>query len=205
MRRAVIVTLAVLAALLVASQFLLPRYLEGRIEERMERGGGSADASISAFPALRLLAHEGRRLELSGNGLQYDLTQQQRVFKDLDGFDEVSILVEDSRVGPIMLDSLLLERDGDDEPYEVELSGTVSGRDLAAYMGERFGGPLGGFIGALGGNAFFLARAPVPFEATAEIESEDGQARTTATQGTVAGFPAGPIAEIVAAAVVARL
>ena len=205
MRRAVIVTVALLAALLVASQFLLPRYLEGRIEERMEKGGGIADASLTAFPALRLLARNGRRIELSGSGLQYDLTQQQRVFEDLDGFDEVSILIEDSRVGPIMLRSLLLERGADDEPYEVELSGTVSGRDLAAYMGERFGGPLGGFIGALGGNAFLLARAPVPFSATAELESEDGRLRATSTQGSVAGFPAGPIAEIVAATVVARL
>lgn len=203
MRRAVIVTLAAIAALLVAAQFLLPAYIEGRIEDHMERGGGTADAYVSAFPAVRLLARHGRRLELSGSGLVFGLTRQERVFKDLDGFDEVEIALEDSRAGPIVLDRMFLAREGEGEAYEVKLDGSASPREVATFLGERFGGPLGGFFGGIAGGT--LSDMPLPFAARAQIESDDGRARVTSTTGTVAGLPAGPLAEIVAAAVVSQL
>ena len=205
MRRAAIVTFGLLIALLVGSQLLLPPIVEGRIEERMEEGGGSASAEVSALPALRLLTRHGDRLEVSGRELRFELAPpREKVFKDLDGFDEVDVRVVASRVGPILLDRVVLVRDGEGEPYSVALNGTVSGQDLASYLGGRFGGPLGAFLGGIAaGNP--LAQQPLPFAASAEIESDDGVAKVTDSEGSVAGFPVGPLAEIVASAVVARL
>jgi hypothetical protein len=204
MRRAVIVTFVLLALLGLASQLFLPGFLEGKIEQRMEKGGGSAQAELSAFPALRLLTRHGSSLQLTGSDLDFDLTTEARVFKDLDGFDDVSIDLTSSRAGPVELDSVQMERRGEGEPYDVALDGRVSPREFASYVGERFGGPLGGFFGGIAGGTF-LAAQPVPFTARAQLASTDGRVTVVSSQGTVAGLPVGPLAELVATAVVAQL
>ena len=50
----IVITVALLA---VAAQLALPAYYEGRVEDRLEEKGGSADVSIGAFPG----GHADRR------------------------------------------------------------------------------------------------------------------------------------------------
>src|SRR5215213_6389205 len=76
MRRTVVVVLAVLAVLIVASQLLLPSIADRRAEDRLERHGGTAEVSMSAFPAVRLLFHDGHKLKVTGTGLRLDLDER---------------------------------------------------------------------------------------------------------------------------------
>ncbi len=60
---------------------------EHRIEDRLTDGGGTADVSLHAFPAARLLFGDGTKLSVTGSGLDLGLQQQSNVFDKLDGFD----------------------------------------------------------------------------------------------------------------------
>ena len=205
MRRAAIVTLALLVLLLAAAQIALPRLAESRVEERLEKGGGSASADVSALPAARLLLRDGDSLRVRGSGLGFDLVPQERVFENLDGFDDVDIDLSASRAGPVAIDRVTLRRSGSGEAYELVTSGRASPREVADYAASTFGGPLAGLFGGLAGDVLGLPAEPLPFEFSALMESDDGRARVTDSSGSVAGLPAGPLAEIVAAAVASRL
>ncbi len=90
MRRPVVVAgiaLAFLLLALVASQLIVPAYLENRAENRLTEGGGEVSVDIDALPALRLLFNRGKRIEVRGNGLDIPLEGVRgRVFDDLDRF-----------------------------------------------------------------------------------------------------------------------
>src|SRR4051812_24161155 len=73
-RRLLIVALALLA-LLGISQLVIPPIAEHRVEDRLTAAGGTANVSMSAFPAARLLFGDGSRITITGSGL--DLTDQQ--------------------------------------------------------------------------------------------------------------------------------
>jgi hypothetical protein len=207
MPRIPIVILGVVAALAVASQVLLPAYVEGEVAERLERGGGDARVSLSAFPALRLLADDGESIAVEGSGLELDLEVEPiEAFERLDGFDEARIALRDLEAGPLEVSWFELERGEEDERYELRMDAQTSPRELARYIGRRAGGSLGGVLGdAFAGVVLPEPGTPLPIELQAEIESERGQARAVSTGGSVAGIPAGPLAEIVVDAVVRRL
>jgi len=196
-----------LLLLLIAGQVALPPYLSGRVEDRLREGGGNADVSLSAIPSYALLAGRGRRFEADGSGLQFDAdSRRERPFDRLDGFDEVSIDIRDSRAGPLRIEEMALSRDGDDAPYELDLRASAKPRDLAADLGSRAGGALGGLAGDLAARTLpgegFVA---VPVDVQAAITSEDGRVSVTDADGSVAGLPSGPLTEIVLAAVLERL
>jgi hypothetical protein len=65
LRRLAVVAL-VLLALLGISQLVIPPIAENRVEDRVTAVGGTADVSMSAFPAARLLFGDGSRLTVSG-------------------------------------------------------------------------------------------------------------------------------------------
>ena len=69
MTRFALISVGVLVVLALVSQFALPPLLEGRVESRLERDGGSADVKLSAFPAARLLFSDGKSLEVEGRDL----------------------------------------------------------------------------------------------------------------------------------------
>ncbi|HZI92107.1 MAG TPA: hypothetical protein VFD31_10850 [Thermoleophilaceae bacterium] len=193
--------------LLVGGQVALPPYLSGRVEDRLREGGGNADVSLSAIPSYALLAGRGSRFEANGSGLQFDPdSRRERPFNRLDGFDEVSIDIRDSRAGPLRIAEMTLARDGDDVPYELDLRASTKPRELAADLGSRAGGALGGLAGDLAARALpgegFVA---VPVGVHAVIASQDGRVSVTDADGSVAGLPSGPLTEIVLAAVLERL
>jgi hypothetical protein len=206
------VILAIVAAALIAlvvSQLLLPGYLEGKIEKRLESHGGSAEVTLEALPAVRLLFHDGDKLKVRGQDLGFvvDLAEiDSRFLDDFDGFDEVDVRLERLRADPFRIRSFELTRGlalNTGSAYRLSMSGSTSSQDLVAFGTAR----LPGFLAPLiGGTAGALApRGRIPVEIDAVVTSDDGRATVTAARGTVAGLPVGPLVELVAAAILSRV
>src|SRR4051812_22831355 len=106
MRRIAPVIVAMLVLLLVASQFVLPPIAQHTAAGRLTHDGGSADVSIGAFPALRLLFGHGDSLEVDGTGIELPTEARNGGFDRLDNFHEVHIHVRDSQAGPIAIRDL---------------------------------------------------------------------------------------------------
>jgi hypothetical protein len=201
-RIAIIVSL-VLVALLVTAQFALPPLAENRVEERLTEGGGTADVSIDAFPAALLLLGDGDDLEVTGSDLDLDLDEDPEVLEPLDGFDRVDVSLEDFRAGPFEVAGFDLSRDGS-TPYTLVSTATTTAAELAAYGADQLGiagGPLLEFFAA----GVDAAQRPIPIELDLEMESDDGRVRVVSGGGTVAGYPTGPLAELITSAIVVRL
>jgi hypothetical protein len=206
MPRILLLPLGVLAVLLVASQLILPAIAERKVEDRLEEGGGTASADIGAFPALRLLFGDADRLEATGSGLRLDVTRRQRVLERLDGFDEVQVGLVDLSVGPFELDRFEMTRVEGDRRYRTRFSGEASPREVASFIGSEAGGALGGLLGGLAaGSLLGGGDTPLPMRVRAEVQSRDGRTEVTRTTGSVAGVPAGPLAQLVIELVVRRL
>jgi hypothetical protein len=207
MPRLLLLPLGLIVVLLVAGQLILPPLAERKVEDRLEEGGGRADAEIGAFPAVRLLfGGDGDRLEAAGTGLKLDVTRRQRVLERLDGFDEVEVELVDFTVGPFELDRFTMTRGEGDRSYRTSFSGEASPREVATFLGSEAGGPLGGLLGGLAAGTLLQGGdAPLPMRVRAEVESRDGRVAVTRTRGSVGGVPAGPLAQLVIELVVRRL
>ncbi len=193
-------------ALLVLAQLLLPAYLEERVAGRLTEEGGSAEVSLSAFPALRLLAGEGEHFEVRGRGLRFVPGRGGQVLAHLDGFDEVSLEVDDLSAGPVEASRFTLHRSRADQPYRTSMEGRITPREAIELIGSKAGGVLGGIAGGLAGDALPGAGdVEVPLTLDAELASRGGRAEVVHTDATVAGLPAGPVAELVVSAVAADL
>ena len=193
-----------LVFLLVASQILVPSLGEREIEERLTEGGGSAEVTLGAFPAARLLFSDGERFEVSARDLELDLDRREQVFERLDGFSVVDVSIADSIAGPFELASFALRRDGEGA-YRLTASGETSPSSLVDYGVEDLDLPGGGLAGLaleLFGIETDLA---VPIELDMELSSDDGRVRVLSGGGTVAGVPTGPLAELLTTAIVVRL
>ncbi len=196
--------LAVLGALAL-SQLLLPRYVERRTAERLTEGGGAAEVSVSAFPALRLLRTDGDRIQVRSERLTIDLGDREPVLERLDGFDEVDVEVRDLRAGPFTGETFSLTRAEGSGTYALRLSATVTARGLSDYAAATLGGGLGALLMGLSGQLLAPGGAPIPIQLDAELASRGGRAELVSGGGTVAGVPAGPLAEALAGAVASRL
>src|SRR3954471_12138191 len=113
MRRFAIRLAIALAALLIASQFLLPPYLDHRVASSITQHGGTASVELAAIPALRLVFGHGRKLHVTASGLSVDLQGQQDVFKRLDNFSDVRIDISQSRAGPFTVGRFLVTKTSD--------------------------------------------------------------------------------------------
>jgi hypothetical protein len=201
-RIAIIFSLAVIVVL-VAAQVVLPPLAENRVEDRLTEGGGTAEVSIDAFPAARLLLGDGDDLEVTGNGLGLDLDQNPEVLKRLDGFDRVNMELADFRVGPFEVDDFVLSRDGSG-PYTLVSGATTTAAELARYSGDQLGFGAGSLLEFLA-TGVDAAERPIPIELDLEMESDDGRVRVVSGGGTVAGYPIDALAEMITSAIVVRL
>jgi hypothetical protein len=198
MARVALILVGSVLVLLGASQLLLPPFLEGRVSDRLEKNGGSADVSLKAVPAGRLLFHHGDELDVDGRGLRLELGGREEKLSDLDGFDEVHVRLTDSDAGPMRVSRFALTRSERDRDYVVRMAGTTSPREMARF----FAGGLGDLATGLlpGGGE---ERVPVAMEAT--VRSHGGSREVTSATGSVAGIPAGPLVQLVLDSVVRTL
>jgi hypothetical protein len=195
---------AVLAIATTAAQLLLPGLAERRVADRLEAGGGEADVSLSALPALRLLFGEGDSLRVKARRLRLDVGHERRPLHRLDGFDEVRIRLRDTRMGPLELSRFALDRPQDGDDYQVRLAGKTTPRALARFLGGRAGGPLGEGFGDLAGG-LLGGSLPLPLDLRARVKSRDGEPTVEEAGGTVAGLPAGPLVQLALAAVLPQI
>ena len=207
MARVAIIVAGVLVALLVAAQFALPPLAEKRIEDRLTENGGSADAEVDAgVPAARLLAGHGDSIDVSGSGLDLDIDpDDSQVLNRLDGFGSVAIDLTDFQAGPFEVDSFELSRDGS-SPYSLSGSLVTTAAALASYGADRLGIPGASLLPLItGASDDSIADKPIPVELGMELTSDDGRITVTSGGGTVAGFPTGPLAELITQAIVVQL
>jgi len=198
------ITILVLVSALVGAQLVVPTIGERQIEERLTEGGGDASVNLSATPAARLLLGDGDRIEVRGSNLELELvTDEPQVLDRLDGFGEVDVGLEDFQAGPFAVASFEMSREGE-EPYSVRSESSTTAAELVDYGAEA--------LGLAGGSVlrFFAGRAPlgsrqIPIRVDMLMESDDGQIRVVSGSGTVAGYPTGPLAQFITAAIVMRL
>jgi hypothetical protein len=195
--------IALIAALLAGAQLLLPGYGEGQIEDRLTENGGAAEVQLGATPAARLLWGDGDTIRVSGSGLNLELSEDPQVFDRLDGFGDVEVSLSDFRAGPFEVASFELTRDGDG-PYAVRSASSTTAADLLEFGADSLGIPGSGLLGAFAGGAPGGDR-PIPISVDMRMESDDGRVRVTSGGGTVAGYPTGPLAQLITAAIVVRL
>jgi hypothetical protein len=210
MRRGAAIAVLVILVLLMASQLLLPPYLESRAEDRLTAHGGRASVSLAALPALRLLFEDGEKLTVEARGLRLDLRNGEllrfdRVFEELDGFDEVDLHVADSRLGPVAVRAFSLTRPPERETYRFRASATTSTRALYRYAASRFSGSLGGLVAGAADSLLSGEARPIPIEAAGELDRDGGRPRLISGRGEVAGVRTGPLVEVIAAAVITQL
>jgi hypothetical protein len=203
MRRIATVIAAIVVLLVVVSQLALPPLVERSARNRLTRDGGSAEVSVSALPALRLVFGHGDSLNVDGRGIVLPTEQEGDGFGRLDKFGEVHVLLRDSSAGPVTIRSFRLDRSEGSDQYEARLSGRTSPRDVAAFLGSRAGGSFGALLGELAAGAALPggSATKVPLELHASVNG-DG---VYGAAGTVAGIPAGPLIELVLNALVRRL
>jgi len=204
MARWLIIAALVLVVLLGASQLVIPSLAKHRIENRLTDGGGTANVSLDAFPAARLLFGDGDQISVTGSGFDLGLQQRTDVFEKLDGFDRVNVSLREFRAGPFAVSDFDLARPAPSATYHlVSRSRTTTG-DLAEYGASQLGlpgGPLLGFLTrrALGGNR------PIPIDLDMELRSDGGRVVVVSGGGTLAGYPTGPLAELITSAIVVQL
>ena len=192
--------------LLAVAQFLIPRLAERKVEDRLEEDGGSANVSISSFPAARLLFEDGDSFKVEGDGLRIDPEEDTDALERLDGFGDVSIKLDDLAAGPLSVKSFLLERDGDGPEYEVAMDATTTPREVAAFLGSRAGGAFGEVLGDFaGGTLPDGGETEIALQIDAVVESRNREVVVRDVTGTIAGIPSGVLAKLVVDAVVSRL
>lgn len=199
---ALLTVLAVLAIVAVVAQVVLPRIGEHGIERRLTEGGGVAFVVLEAMPALRLLKRSGDKLMVRGRRLEIGISREGGGLSTLDRFQEVDIVLNEFRIGPLEISHFELRRSGPG-PYLMVSRATTSGAALAAFGGRQLGGLLPA-LGAVAGRAPLVER-PIPVSFEAELVSEGGRIAVASGGATIAGYPAGPIASTIASAVARRL
>lgn len=189
---------AVIVIVAVVAQILIPRVGERRIERRLAHDGGDAFVVLAAMPSTRLLRREGDRIMVRGRRLSIGMSRDGGGLAALDGFSSVDIALGELVTGPFDVSAFELTREGGG-PYRMRSQATTSGSALAGYGGETLGGlaPLLAMLARqspLGSRSFRV-------EVEVELVSENGLLSVTAGEGTIAGYPAGPIAKLIASAV----
>ena len=204
MARWLVIAALGLLVVLGLSQLVLPPVIEHRIESRLTNGGGNADVSVGAFPAVRLLFGDGSHISATGSGLRLGLQQETDVFDKLDGFDRVDVNLTGFRAGPFTISSFDLNRPAPSAPYHLVSRAQTTPRELTAYGASRLGIPGAPVLGFLGGEAPGGTRA-IPVNLDMRLTSDHGRVVVVSGGGTIAGLPTGPLAELITSTIVVKL
>jgi hypothetical protein len=112
--------------------------------------------------------------------------------------------VRNSRAGPFSIEAFRLQRIGS-HSYAVAVAGEATAGDLARYAGDRLAGGFGRALAGLATSALAGFGRPVPFDARMQVATDSGTPHARAVVGNVAGLPAGPLAQIVANALLGTI
>jgi len=198
-----IAAVAVLVIALVATQILLPRMGESQVEDRLTRDGGTADVTIEAVPAIRLLFDDGDRLAVRAEDIQIPVADLRRgSFKELDGFDEVDVQLARSTLGPFFAEDVTITRGEGEELYGFTYRGSTSAADVGEFALAGLPPLLRSALTALAGRA---GSADLPIRLDVTLRSQGGTARLVGGTGTFAGLPLSGFALGIAGAIISRI
>jgi len=185
------------------TQAIIPNKAEQDVEDRLTRDGGSADVTVKAIPAIRLLFDDGDVIDVDAREVNIPIEDLRGgSFKELDGFDEVKVRLLRSEVGPFTANRVLLERGEGQENYDFTFRGSTSAGQLADFALGALPPTLRSLIETIGGRP---AETAIPIRLDAELKSQGGRADLVTGSGTVAGLPLGGIALPIAGAIISRL
>ena len=201
--RYLLIAAAAIAVVFVISQLVIPPLAENRIENRLTDGGGAAEVSLEAFPAARLLFGDGEELAVSGSGLDLASQREPKLFESLDGFDRVDVSLSDFNAGPFAVADFDLTRPAPSAPYHLVSSSRTTVAELAEYGASTLGFP-GSLLGSITGLAPGGGQS-IPIELDMELRSDGGRIVVVSGGGTLAGLPAGLLAQVITSAVVVKL
>jgi hypothetical protein len=194
----------VVVFLLVAGQILIPDIGERRVEDRLTEGGGTADVTLGAVPAVRLMFSDGERFEVTARDLDLALHRDDRVFDHLDGFSIVDVSIANSHAGPFDLDNFELQRNGEG-PYRMTATGTTTPDELVDYGVEGLSLPGGSILDSAMELLGIDTAVTLPVDLDMELISDDGRIRVVSGDGEIGGVPTGPLAELLTSAIVVQL
>ncbi len=162
---------------------------------------------IRALPATRLLRNSGELIEVRGRGLEIGLGGMSDAGRPgglsaLDGFADVDVELVRFRAGPFRVAAFVLTR-SKGGTYAMAAQASASAGELARIGAEMLPAvPGSAQLRALG---LPLGSRAIPISIQVELESRGGRLEVLAGGGKIAGYPAGPIAAAIAAAVARRL
>jgi len=186
----------------------LPRIAARRVYAQLTRGGGLAEVTILAFPATQLLRNGGDRIEVRGSELEIGLSGGAEGapagLATLDGFREVDVELVRFRAGPFAVSAFVLTRSSGGT-YAMAAEARISSAELARLGAARLRTLPGGALLEAAAPVASLASRDVPVSIQVALSSEASGLRVLSGGGTIAGYPAGPIATAIAAAVARRL
>ena len=201
--RWVLAAVAVLVIAAVATQLLIPRMAENQTEDRLTKDGGTAEVTIEAVPAIRLLFDDGDRLAVRAAEVEIPIDDiQGKSFKELDGFNEVSVRLALSKVGPFFAERVHIDRGEGDRLYDFTFRGSTSGAEVGEFALAGLPPLLRSALTALAGRA---GEKELPIRLDVQLRSEKGRARVIGGTGTVAGLPLGGFALGIAGAIISRV
>ncbi len=212
MLAAALILLALALAAAVVAQLAIPRLAASRVRERLTAGGGEAEVELAALPATDLLRHRGERIVVRGRGLVIGLAPEDAAagasaraagLAALDGFREVDLELVDFRAGPFAVDAFVLTRSGR-SGYAMATQARATTAELAGLgLGRLPALPGSGLLGSVAGSV--VGDREIPLSVELELISDAGELSIGAGGGSIAGYPAGPLATTIAAAVARRL
>jgi hypothetical protein len=195
--------LAVVVIALVATQLFLPRMGENQVEDRLTKDGGTASVEIDAVPAVRLLFNDGDTLKVKAQEVNIPIDDiQGKSFKELDGFDDVDVRLELSKVGPFFADLVTITRGEGDDLYGFTFRGSTSPAEVGEFALAGLPPLLRSALTALAGRA---GTQDLPIRLDVNLRSDNGRARVVGGTGTVAGLPLGGFALGIAGAIISRI
>lgn len=195
--------LALVVIALIATQIFLPRIGENQVEDRLTKGGGTADVNIEAVPAVRLLFDDGDKLEVNAEDVNIPIDDiQGKSFKELDGFDEVDVQLAVSKVGPFFAEEVKITRGEGDDVYAFNFRGTTSAAEVGEFALGGLPPLLRSALTALAGRA---GNRELPIRLDVALRSDRGTASVVGGTGTVAGLPLGGFALGIAGAIISRV
>lgn len=184
------------------TQGVIPNHAEKKVRDRLTQNGGSADVTIRAIPAIRLLFDDGDELDVDARGIEIPASELRGgSLKELDGFDKMRFEMTQSEVGPFTADRVLLTRDEGEQNYDFTFRGSTSAGQLVTFALGALPG-VGALVETLAGRS---AAAEIPIRLDAELKSDGGRAEIVRGGGTVAGLPLGGIALPIAGAIISKL
>jgi hypothetical protein len=201
-RRFLYALLAAVVLVLVVAQIALPPIASDRIVSRLTERGGRATASVSAFPAIRLLFGSGDQLSAYGSGLDLSLESPTgQSFQRLDQFGDVSVHVTDSTAGPFHVGDFVLTRSSPD-PYHLVATASATPHALLAYGADQLGF-FGGLALQFGGDQLLGGDAgtTIPIKLDMSLASVGGRVVVAGGGSTVGGIPTGPLGAAITSAI----